>query len=244
MSLVVALDGPAGAGKSSVARMVAQQSQLSLVDTGAIYRTVGWLAKETGVSYDDGASLGAIAQKLPMRFSLEGNLNRVFLDVTGIDVDADKYAVDDGELEITDIIRQAEVSLSASKVARHPEVRAALLDLQRNLARGGSGAVLEGRDIGTVVFPDADVKIYLTATAEERARRRALELSDRGLAEPYEKVLAEVKARDKQDMERETAPLKQADDAILVDCTDLTFGEVVDKIVGYVSTQRDSRAAG
>ncbi|MCP4501023.1 MAG: (d)CMP kinase [Deltaproteobacteria bacterium] len=232
MALVVALDGPAGAGKSSVARMVAVQAGLTLVDTGAIYRTVAWLAKQRSVSFDDGVSLATIAETLPVRFSLEGVSNRVFLKFN-----------DDEEQEVTQDIRAADISLSASAVARHAEVRVALMELQRTLGRTDQGAVLEGRDIGTVVFPDADVKIYLTATAEERARRRALELADRGVAEPFDKVLQEVRTRDHQDMERDIAPLKRADDAVLVDCTDLTFGEVVDRIVGEIEMTRGTSKA-
>ncbi len=227
-TLQVALDGPAGAGKSSVAQEVAARADLCLVDTGAIYRAVTYEAMAQGLSPDDEEALAEVARSLPIRFRLDGDKNRVFLEKDGT------------EVEITDEIRAQEISLKTSSVSRHPKVRAALLEVQRELGRTSPGAVLEGRDIGTVVFPDAPVKFFLTASAEERARRRALELADRGQAEPFDKVLAEVRARDKQDTERKTAPLKAADDAIILDCTDLTFGEVVDRIVDVVDKKRNA----
>ncbi len=231
--LQVALDGPAGAGKSSVALEVARRAGLSLVDTGAIYRAVAFESVQLGVSADDEDALAEIARSLPIRFELEGRINRVFLD----------RATEGGtrlEEEVSRDIRAQEISLLTSSVSRHPKVRAALMELQRTLGNKSPGAVLEGRDIGTVVFPDAPVKVFLTASAEERARRRALELSDRGQAEPFDKVLAEVRARDKQDTERAVAPLKSAEDATVVDCTDLTFGEVVDRIVALIESSRVS----
>ena len=230
-TLQVALDGPAGAGKSSVAQEVAQRTNLCLVDTGAIYRAVTYESVQRGISSDDEDALAELARTLPIRFELDGDANRVFLERT-------TAAGRREEREVTREIRAQEISLLTSSVSRHPQVRRALLELQRALGRTPPGAVLEGRDIGTVVFPEAPVKIFLTASAEERARRRALELSDRGQAEPYEKVLVEVRARDKQDMERSVAPMKPAEDALVLDCTDLTFGEVVDKIVSVVEAAR------
>jgi cytidylate kinase len=164
--IIVALDGPAGAGKSTVARMVAERAGLALVDTGAIYRTVALLAERNRTSVDDGEALGAIAAALPaqLRFVVQAGVNNVYLD----------------DEDISQAIRTPAVSAAASSVARHPAVRNALLELQRTLGRRGAGSVLEGRDIGTVVFPDADVKAFVTASAEERARRRLAELSAKG----------------------------------------------------------------
>lgn len=224
-ALIVALDGPAGAGKSTVAKMVAERAGLALVDTGAIYRTVGLLALRAGVSVDDGKALGAIATTLPgrLRFVVEGGVNRVFL--------ADE--------EVTTSIRTPEASAAASSVARHPEVRTALLDLQRALGRQGNGSVLEGRDIGTVVFPDADVKAFVTASPEERARRRMHELQEKGAKdETYDKVLADIIARDKQDAERPVAPLKPAHDAVVVDTTGKTLEQVTDEILALIKHKK------
>lgn len=224
-ALIIALDGPAGAGKSTVARLVAERAGLALVDTGAIYRTVGLLALRGGVSVDDGPALGAIAQTLPLRlhFVVEAGLNRVFLH------DANS------EEEITATIRSPEASTAASAVARHPQVRGALLELQRALGRRGRGSVLEGRDIGTVVFPDADVKAFVTASPEERARRRVAELVEKGATgETYDKVLQEIVARDKQDAERVVAPLKPADDAVVIDTTGKTLEQVTGEILALL----------
>lgn len=219
-SLVVAIDGPAGAGKSSVARQVAEQTGLTLVDTGAIYRAVALAARERGVAERDEDALAAIAAELPIRFEMARGKNHVFLD----------------DRDVSDAIRQAEVSMMASTVSKHPAVRGALLDLQRDLAR--EGAVLEGRDIGTVVFPHAPVKIFLNAAPEERARRRAHEMAEKGQAERYDKVLADIRARDAQDSSRPTAPLVPAEDAEQLDSTELTEAEVVAHIVARVEEAR------
>lgn len=226
--VVVAIDGPAGAGKSTVAKAVATEAGLSLVDTGAIYRTVALIAERRGISTDDAEALAAVARGLPISFELRGGKNHVRLG-------------DDDD--VTDAIRAPSISMGASKVSRHPPVRDALLDLQRRLGDGPTGAVLEGRDIGTVVFPNAAVKVFLTASPEERARRRSLELSEKGQAEPYEKVLAEIRARDEQDMNRAVAPLKPADDAVVVDSSDLSFQEVVARILDLVERARAARSS-
>jgi cytidylate kinase len=219
-AIIVALDGPAGAGKSTVAKLVAARVGLSLVDTGAIYRTLALCALRGGVSVDDGAALGGVAGTLParLRFQVQDGQNRVFLD--GEDVSAE--------------IRTPAVSAAASSVARHPEVRGALLELQRALGRLGKGSVLEGRDIGTVVFPDADVKAFVTAAPEERARRRLAELAARGDSADHQTVLDEIVARDKQDEERPVAPLKAAPDAVRVDTTGKSLEQVTNEIVALV----------
>jgi cytidylate kinase len=219
-AIIVALDGPAGAGKSTVAKLVAARVGLSLVDTGAIYRTLALCALRGGVSVDDGPALGGVAATLParLRFQVQDGQNRVFLD--GEDVSTE--------------IRTPAVSAASSSVARHPEVRGALLELQRALGRLGKGSVLEGRDIGTVVFPDADVKAFVTAAPEERARRRLAELAARGDSADHQTVLDEIVARDKQDEERPVAPLKAAPDAVRVDTTGKSLDQVTDEIVALV----------
>jgi len=223
-AVIVALDGPAGAGKSTVARMVAERAGLALVDTGAIYRTVALLADRAGLSVDDGDALGAIAATLParLRFVVENGVNNVFLD----------------DEDISLAIRTPAVSAGASSVARHPAVRGALLELQRSLGRKGAGSVLEGRDIGTVVFPDADVKAFVTASPEERARRRLAELNAKGDTAVFDQVLADIVARDKQDAERPVAPLKPAENAVVVDTTGKTLDEVTDEILALIARAR------
>ena len=219
--IIVALDGPAGAGKSTVARMVAERAGLALVDTGAIYRTVALLAERGGTSVDDGDGLGDIATTLParLRFVVENGVNNVFLD----------------DENISHAIRTPAVSAAASSVARHPAVRGALLELQRSLGRNGAGSVLEGRDIGTVVFPDADVKAFVTASPKERARRRLAELNAKGDTAVFDQVLADIIARDKQDAERPVAPLKPAENAVVVDTTGKSLGEVTDEILALIA---------
>lgn len=224
--VVVALDGPAGAGKSTVARLVAEKAGLALVDTGAIYRSVALEALRRKVSVDDGGALALIAAELArtLRFEMIEGKNRVFLGKPN----------GGGEEDVSEAIRTSDVSAAASSVSRHPEVRGALLDLQRALGRRHPGAVLEGRDIGTVVFPDARVKAFVTASPAERAKRRMKELGDKGINEPFEKVLAEIEARDKQDSERATAPLKPAKDAVLVDTTGKPLESVVEEVLALV----------
>ncbi len=222
--IIVALDGPAGAGKSTVARLVAERAGLALVDTGAIYRTVALLAERRGTSTDDGETLGGLAATLPahLHFEVKAGVNNVYLD----------------DEDISHAIRTPAVSAGASAVALHPAVRSALLELQRSLGRRGAGSVLEGRDIGTVVFPDADVKAFVTASPEERARRRLAELSAKGDGSTYETVLAEIVARDAQDANRAVAPLKPAHDAVIVDTTGKSLDEVTDEIMALVRAVR------
>jgi cytidylate kinase len=215
--LVVAIDGPAGAGKSTVSRRVADRLGYTLVDTGALYRAIALRAREESVSWQDGPALGALAAKLELAFVASDTGPRLHVD--GRDRSGD--------------IRTAEISQGASIVSQHPEVRAALLDLQRRLGADG-GVVLEGRDIGTVVFPDAEVKVFLTATDEERARRRQAELATRGSAAALDAVLAEIRERDHRDSSRPVAPLRVADDAVPVDTTGLSLDAVVDRVVELV----------
>ena len=208
--IVIAIDGPAGAGKSTAARALARRLGFFLLDTGAIYRTVALRAARAGVAFSDGARLGELAHDLPIRFDEEG---RVFL----------------GDEDVSKAIRTPEMSQGASTVSAHPPVRAALLELQRKLAARGR-CVVEGRDIGTVVLPWAPLKIFLTASAEVRARRRYDELVAKGQTVDLQKTLAEILERDERDSSRATAPLKQADDAVLLDTSALSEAAVVDRM--------------
>jgi CMP/dCMP kinase len=213
--LIVAIDGPAGAGKSTVSKILARRLDFSLVDTGAIYRCVALAAREQGVAFDDDAALERLLEGLHVHFRVEGDDNHVFL--SGRDV--------------SQAIRTPENSLAASQVSSRPGVRAHLLDLQRRLAlEAERGAILEGRDIGTVVFPDADVKVFLDADPTVRARRRFEELFEKGVEKSLNDVQAEQNRRDKDDRERDVAPLKPADDAIRLDSTALPLSEVVQRV--------------
>ncbi len=216
---IVAIDGPAGAGKSTIARRLADALAFVLVDTGAMYRAVALVAKRTGIDDSDGARLAALAHSLvdtkALSFERDPELGiRVKLTRDGVCED------------ISDAIRTPEMAQGASLVSAHPAVRAALLELQRMAGRSG-GVVLEGRDIGTVVFPDAEVKFFLTASAEVRAQRRHAELAAKGQNVTFEETLADVKRRDAQDEGRAVAPLKRADGAIVVDSTHLDFEQTV-----------------
>lgn len=217
MSAVVAMDGPAGAGKSTVARRVAQALGFTLLDTGALYRTVALAALRRGIGFDDAVAVTALAEELVAREALVLEA----LPDAGMDVRLE------GE-RVGDAIRTPAVSMGASTVSAIPGVRAALLDAQRTFA-AHAGVVCEGRDIGTVVFPDATLKIFLTASTDERARRRHTELVARegARAPTFEATRAEVEQRDAQDQSRAIAPLRQADDAVLVDTTGLDLDAVV-----------------
>jgi cytidylate kinase len=217
--IVVAIDGPAGAGKSTVAREVAKRLGYVLVDTGALYRGVALAARERSVSWNDGPALGALATGLRLEFSSgTDGLQRLLVDGR----------------DRADEIRTPEISMGASDVSKHPEVRAALLGIQRGLGRNG-GVVLEGRDIGTVVFPQAQTKVFLTASSTQRAARRVEELRARGIPADHEATLGEVQARDAQDQEREHAPLKPAADSTLIDTTELSIEQVVERILELVA---------
>jgi len=209
---VVAIDGPGGAGKSTTARAVAAKLGLSYLDTGALYRCVALRATENAVQLDDGAQLAAIARSLDVRF--EAGSNRVSL----------------GGRDVTQEIRTPEISQSASKVSALPAVRESLVDLQRRSARG-PGTVAEGRDMGTVIFPNAQLKVFLDATVNERARRRVVDLRGLGRPDAIEEVRSQLEERDARDSARAVAPLRQAPDALVLDTTNLAFEEVVDRIV-------------
>jgi cytidylate kinase len=220
---IVAIDGPAGAGKSTVARRLADALAFVLVDTGAMYRAVALAAQRDAIAWSDGPRLAALAEGLVEKKALS------FERDPGLGVRV-KLSGED----ISDAIRTPEIAQGASTVSAHGAVRAVLLDLQRVAGRAG-GVVLEGRDIGTVVFPDAEVKFFLTASAEVRARRRYAELAAKGQSLSFEETLADVKRRDAQDEGREVAPLKQAETAILVDSTELSFEQTVANMLEHVN---------
>jgi cytidylate kinase len=220
--MIVAIDGPAGSGKSTVAREVARRLGFTYLDSGAMYRAVTLAALERGADLADGDALGALAGGLEIELRRRDDDNaQVFVD--GRDVSG--------------AIREPRVTGASSKVAAHPQVRAALLDKQRGLMAAGN-YVVEGRDIGTVVAPDAPVKAFLTADPEERARRRAAELERRGLSIDRDEVRGAIEQRDTLDSTRSAAPLRRADDAELIDTTDLDAGQVADRILALVERAR------
>lgn len=219
---VVAIDGPAGAGKTTVTRRVAASLGYLLVDTGAIYRSVALAAVRAGLGFDDPESVGELARALAAREGIrfesgEDGAQRVLLD---------------GE-DVSTAIRTQEIAEGASRVSAIGAVRAALLDMQRRAGAAG-GVVLEGRDIGNVVFPDAEAKFFLTASVEVRALRRKTELEARGERAELEVIAREVAARDERDSTRAVAPLAQAPDAMLVDSSSLGVDQVVERIVARV----------
>ena len=203
----IAIDGPSGAGKSTLAKSLAARLGYLYVDTGAIYRTIGYHAFSNGIDPKEEAAVVASLPEIRVEMTYgDDGLQHMLLN--GADV--------------TKEIRLPEISMYASAVSAHPGVRTFLLEMQRQLARTNN-VIMDGRDIGTVVLPDAKVKVYLTATSEERARRRCLELEQRGTPEPFEKVLKEIEERDWNDSHRAVAPLRQAEDAVLLDTTELNF---------------------
>ena len=216
--MIVAIDGPSGAGKSSVSKEVARRLGFQLLDTGALYRGAALLAIEARVDLEDGDAVAGLIERSLFSFHTVDGLPHLAID--GRDVAAD--------------IRTPEVSEGASRTSAQPAVRAALLDLQRLIGRRQS-CVVEGRDIGTVVFPDAEHKFFLTASTEERIRRRAAQYVESGKTVSAEELEREVIERDERDASRDVAPLKPADDAHLIDSTGLSFEEVVELIVGKVT---------
>lgn len=219
--MIVAIDGPSGAGKSTIAKIVAKTVGFSCLDTGAMFRSIAVLALEKGISLDDDAALGALATENEIAFTFDDNEERT------------QHVFIAGK-EVTSAIRTAEVDKAVSPVSAAPSVRAALLEQQRRIGNAGN-YVVEGRDIGTTVFPQAEVKIFLTASAEERARRRVSQNEARGIGSvDYEEVLADIIRRDQADSTRAVSPLRQAEDAYLLDSSDLTIDQVVEAICSRI----------
>ncbi|WP_079535109.1 (d)CMP kinase [Phoenicibacter congonensis] len=223
--MIVAIDGPCGAGKSSVAKVVARELGFSCLDTGAMYRAVAWLAKHNGVDLDDNEALGKVARECEIAFghtNEDPTPNQVFVD--GHDVTSD--------------IRTAEIDKAVSPVSSAPAVREALVLQQQRIGNAGD-YVVEGRDIGTVVFPNAEVKVFLTASPEERAHRRVRQNADRCVGSiDYEEVLADIIRRDRADTTRDTSPLKKADDAVEIDSTGDHIETVIAKICELANERR------
>lgn len=217
----MAIDGPAGAGKSTVAKAVAKRLGYRYMDTGAMYRAVAWKVMRRGADPDDESALGRMLEGTVVDLGADEGSPTVMLD--GVDVSG--------------AIRTPEVGQMASRVSGMGVVRKRMADLQRAMGRSG-GVVAEGRDMGTVVFPDAEVKIYLDASPETRARRRFRELAGRGSALTLEQTLADVMRRDRRDRERTVAPLRRADDAVLIDSTGLSVAAVIEKVLEHVSSKR------
>ena len=210
----IAIDGPAGAGKSTIAKMVSAEMGYIYVDTGAMYRAVALYLTENNIP-DEEAEKHMEEVEVSLKFA--DGTQRVYL----------------GDRDVSDLIRTPEISMAASRTSAIPAVRARLFDLQQKLARENN-IIMDGRDIGTVVLPDADVKIFLTASAEERANRRFKELAEKPDCPTYEEILKDIIQRDYNDMNRETAPLKQAEDAVLVDTTELTLEQSAARIAEII----------
>ncbi|MGN0604890.1 MAG: (d)CMP kinase [Oscillospiraceae bacterium] len=212
----IAIDGPAGAGKSTIAKSVAGKLGYVYIDTGALYRSIAlYTIRKNAESKED---ITACLDEINLELKFMDGTQKVFLN---------------GE-DVSDKIRTAEVSMGASRVSAIPEVRTFLFELQKKNARENN-VIMDGRDIGTVVLPDADLKIFLTASAEERANRRYLEMKDKPDCPTYQQILDDIIKRDYDDSHRATAPLKQADDAVLVDSTEMSLEEVIDHIAGLIS---------
>lgn len=221
MGFVVALDGPAGSGKGTVTREVAKKMNLINIDTGAMYRSVTLLMIRQNIKLEDEEKIKEILDKIDIKFGIENGEQKVYLN---------------GE-DVSLLIRTKEVNEFVSPVSTIKIVRERLADMQREMSKS-IDVIMEGRDIGTNVFPNANVKIYLDATPEERAKRRFKQNEEKGIQIPYEEILESVKNRDYIDSHREIAPLKQAEDAIYIDSTNMSIDEVVEKIIGIINKKR------
>jgi cytidylate kinase len=224
--LIVAIDGPAGAGKSTVAKAVAHQLGLLFLDTGAMYRAVTWKAMQDGIPLDDEAALTRLARAAEIALIPSETGDRVLID---------------GQ-DVTEAIRDPQVTRNVSQVSAHPGVREVLVDRQRELGKNG-GVVAEGRDIGTVVFPQAPVKIFLVASPMERARRRAKDLEAKGHAVDLQELAAEIARRDAYDSNRAVSPLKEAPDAVRVDTDALTRDQVIERVLEIARSREEGAAA-
>lgn len=221
MGFVVALDGPAGSGKGTVTREVAKKMNLINIDTGAMYRSVTLLMIRQNIKLEDEEKIKEILDKIDIKFGIENGEQKVYLN---------------GE-DVSLLIRTKEVNEFVSPVSTIKIVRERLANMQREMSKA-IDVIMEGRDIGTNVFPNANVKIYLDATPEERAKRRFKQNEEKGIQIPYEEILESVKNRDYIDSHREIAPLKQAEDAIYIDSTNMSIDEVVEEIIGIINKKR------
>ncbi len=218
MKLKIAIDGPSGAGKSSLAKMLAARLGLVYVDTGALYRSVGLYAKRSGVDDQSEAQVAPLLDKI---------------DLSLVITDGEQHVIMNGE-DVSRAIRENDISMYASHVSALPKVRAFLLGIQRDMIKSG-GVIMDGRDIGTVIMPDADVKLFLTASPESRAMRRYKELREKGSAPSYDEILRDIIQRDENDRSRDIAPAVPADDAVILDDSDLDLDGTLDaamKIIG------------
>ena len=215
--MIIAIDGPSGAGKSTVSKEVASQLGFSCLDTGAMFRAIAWKALECGIDLSDAQAVGKIAREYQIDFQcMEGEVLPSVVTIGGTDVSRE--------------IRTSRIDRSVSAVSAHVPVRSAMLEQQRRIGNAGN-YVVEGRDIGTVVFPDAELKIFLTASAHERAIRRLAQNRERGVGSlDFDEVLADIELRDELDSSRDTAPLRAADDAVQLDSTSQTIAQIVDSI--------------
>lgn len=218
MNIAIAIDGPAGAGKSTIAKMAAKELSFIYVDTGALYRAIGLCAKQSDIGSKDVDKILEMLKTIKVELAFNDNKEQIVL-LNGEDVSS--------------LIRTPEISMYASDVSAIPEVRAFLLDLQRNMAKTNN-IIMDGRDIGTVVLPDAKVKIFLTASPQVRAKRRYDELIEKGMDVNYEDVLSDVITRDYNDSHRETAPLKPAEDSVIVDTSGLDLQQSVEKLISIM----------
>lgn len=216
-NIAIAIDGPAAAGKSTVARRLASELGFLYVDTGALYRAIGYYACTKGVAADNGEKVTALLPEIKVELKYADGVQQIWLNGKNVSTE----------------IRLPEMSMAASNVSAIPEVRAFLLELQRSIARENS-VVMDGRDIATVVLPNADIKFFLTASPEARTRRRLLEFEQKGQKMDFDTLLAETLQRDYNDSHRAAAPLKQADDAILIDSTHYTLEQTIEKMLAIV----------
>ncbi|MGE5620104.1 MAG: (d)CMP kinase [Sphingomonadaceae bacterium] len=225
---VICIDGPAASGKTTIARVLADELGFFYLDTGVLYRAVTWVAIERGIAPDDGEGLAKLAEEMTIEVkpAPSGDPRQTVVLADGDDVSL--------------AIRSPQVDANVSEVSAHPEVRLALIDVQRSVADKG-GVILAGRDTGTVVWPEAEVKIFLVASDEERARRRQRQAEEQGTHLDFDTVLAELRRRDAYDSGRAVAPLKPAEDAVTVDTTDLTIEQVVEKVLDVVQRRTGTK---
>ncbi|WP_293442408.1 (d)CMP kinase [Persephonella sp.] len=219
--MIIAIDGPAGSGKSTIAKMIARELGFTYIDTGAMYRAVALKIKRLGINPDDPEAVLEVLKNTQIDLKPSEKGVKVFLD---------------GE-DVSDKIRTEEIGKIASKIARHKKVREILVQMQRELGKRAKNAVIEGRDTGTVVFPDADIKFFLTASAEVRAERRYRELKEKGLDVSYDKILREVQERDRLDKTRKESPLKPAEDAIIIDTSDKDINQVFRHLIEIIKNK-------